>query len=50
MARPKKTNAQYLKEYGEVIAELKRGTPYRTIARIYQIGVSTVQRLHKKIL
>lgn len=45
MARPRKTRAQYLKEYGEVINEIHYGTPYRTIARIYRVGLSTVQRL-----
>ena len=45
MARPKKTNAQLIKEYGTVIAEINSGTPYRKIARTYGIGLSTVQRL-----
>ena len=49
MARPRKTRAQYYKEYGEIIEELKKGTPYRTIARIYGVGISTVQRICKKI-
>ena len=49
MARPKKTSAQYYKQYGEIIEELKKGTSYRTIARIYGVGVSTVQRIYKKI-
>ena len=45
MARPKKTEGQYLSEYGGVILEIGYGTPYRTIAAEYGIGVSTVQRL-----
>lgn len=49
MARPKKTRAQYYKQYGEIIEELKKGTPYRTIARIYRVGVSTVARIKKKL-
>ena len=48
MARPRKTKAQYLLEYGTVIEEMKRGTSYRKIARRYRVGISTVQRLHKK--
>lgn len=38
-----------LKEYGEIIEELKKGTSYRTIARIYRVGVSTVTRIKKKL-
>lgn len=49
MGRPRKTKTQYYKQYGEIIEELKKGTPYRTIARIYRVGVSTVQRIYKKI-
>ena len=49
MGRPRKTYDQYLKEYGEVIAELKKGTPYRTISRIYGVGISTIQRIRHKI-
>lgn len=48
MARPKKTIGQYLREYGTVLEEMKRGTSYRKIARRYRVGISTVQRLHKK--
>ena len=48
MARPKKTDGQYLSEYGGVILEIAYGTPYRTIAAEYGIGVSTVQRLANK--
>ena len=46
MARPKKTEDQYLDEYGWVLLELLYGTPYRKIAASYGIGVCTVQRLH----
>lgn len=49
MGRPRKTRAQYYKQYGEIIEELKKGTPYRTIARIYGRGVSTVTRIKKKL-
>lgn len=49
MARPRKTTAQYYKEYGEVIAELKKGSSYRAIARTYGVGISTVQRIYKKL-
>lgn len=49
MARPRKTRAQYYKQYGEIIEELKKGTPYRTISRIYRVGVSTVTRIKKKL-
>ena len=45
MARPKKTEGQYLSEYGGPILALRFGIPYRTIAAEYGIGVSTVQRL-----
>ncbi|MCQ2126084.1 MAG: hypothetical protein MJZ06_01405 [Bacteroidaceae bacterium] len=48
MARPRKTKAQYYIEYEHIIEEIENGTPYRTIKRIYGVGVSTVQRLHKK--
>jgi len=48
MARPKKTNVQYVKEYWDVLNELYSGTPYRTIAKMYGVGVSTVQRLANK--
>lgn len=49
MGRPRKTSAQYYEQYGEIIEELKKGTPYRTIARIYGVGISTVQRIKKKL-
>lgn len=47
MARPKMTKYDYLEKYGAVLAELKVGIPYRKIASLYGIGVSTVQRLAK---
>ena len=47
MARPKKTEGQYLSEYAGVILEIGYGTPYRTIAKEYGVGVCTVQRLAK---
>ena len=50
MARPRKTKDQLLKEYATVIEEIFKGTPYRTIARTYGIGLSTVVRLNKKIV
>lgn len=46
MGRPRKTEAQYLSEYGCVIFEILCGTPYRKIAEQYGVGVCTVQRLH----
>ena len=45
MARTKKTEGQFLSEYGGPILALRLGIPYRTIAAEYGIGVSTVQRL-----
>ena len=48
MARPKKTEGQYLSEYGGPILALRFGVPYRTIAKMYGVGVSTVQRLANK--
>ena len=45
MARPKKTASQYINQYWGAIREIQAGTPYRTIAKYYGIGVSTVQRL-----
>ena len=50
MGRPRKTKDQLLKEYATVIEEIFKGTPYRTIARIYGIGLSAVVRLNKKML
>lgn len=43
--RPRKTDEQIIQEYGDVILEISAGTPYRTIAKLYGIGLSTVQRL-----
>lgn len=48
MGRPRKTRRQYIKEYWDVIAEIKAGTPYRTIAKTYGVGLSTIQRLANK--
>lgn len=48
MARPKKTEKQYLAQYGGVILEINAGTPYRKIAEMYGVGLSTVQRLANK--
>lgn len=48
MARPKMSNRQYLSKYGVVISAIKKGTPYRTISRIFGIGLSTVQRIANK--
>lgn len=50
MGRPRKTKDQLLKEYATVIEEIFKGTPYRTIARTYGIGLSTLVRLNKKIV
>lgn len=50
VGRPKKTNIQLIKEYGAVIAEINAGTPYRKIASMYGIGLSTVQRLANRSL
>ena len=47
MARPKKTEKQYLSQYGAVIREINSGTSYRKIASLCGVGVSTVQRLVK---
>lgn len=48
MARPRKTDADLIKEYGEVITEIHSGTPYRKIAELYGVGLSTVLRLAKR--
>ena len=50
MGRPRKTKDQLLKEYATVIEEILKATPYRTIARTYGIGLSTLVRLKKKLL
>ena len=50
MGRPRTTKDQLLKEYATVIEEILKATPYRTIARTYGIGLSTVVRLKKKLL
>ena len=50
MARPIKTREQYLNQYGAVLTEIHSGTPYRKIASLYKVGLSTVQRLAKKEL
>ena len=48
MGRPIKTNIQYLREYRSVLREIAAGTSYRTISRVYGVGVSTVWRLSKR--
>ena len=41
----KKTTEQKQKEYNQVLKELKRGTSIRKVAKLYDVSVSTVQRL-----
>ena len=48
MARPRKTDADLIREYGIIISEINAGTPYRKIASTYRIGLSTVLRLAKR--
>lgn len=48
MGRPRKTDAQLIREYGIIISEINAGTPYRKIASSYRIGLSTVLRLAKR--
>lgn len=48
MGRPRKTREQYVKEYLGVIEAINLGIPYRKVAEIYGIGLSTVQRLVNK--
>lgn len=43
-----KSNDKKREEYKEVIKLLKKGTPIRHIAKICQVGVSTVQRVKKE--
>ena len=43
-----KSNDKKREEYKEVIKLLKKGTPIRHIAKICNVGVSTVQRLKKE--
>lgn len=39
-----------LKEYQVIIAEILKGTSFRSIAKTYGIGLSTVVRVKKKLL
>lgn len=48
MGRPRKTKAQYLKEYKWVLEELSLGIPMRTISKKHKVGLSTVMRLKKR--
>lgn len=48
MARPKKTTAQYLKQYSGALKEIELGTSLRKVARDQKIGLSTCVRLKKK--
>ena len=43
-----KSNDKKKEEYKEVIKLLKKGTPIRHIAKICNVGVSTVQRVKKE--
>lgn len=50
MARPRKTKEALLKEYAVIVGEILKGSSYRSIAKTYGIGLSTVMRIKKKLL